>query len=45
MEEQLTVVARAPDPEEWHFCEECSQLHIQPILDKAADAKVERGDL
>ena len=25
MEEQLTVVAREPDPEEWHFCEECSR--------------------
>jgi hypothetical protein len=45
MEEQLTVVAREPNLEEWHFCEECSQLHIQPILDKAAEAKVERGDI
>jgi hypothetical protein len=45
MEEQLTVVAREPDPEEWHFCEECSRVHIQPILDKAAEAKVERGDI
>jgi len=27
------------------FCEECSQVHIQPILDKAAEAKVERGDI
>jgi hypothetical protein len=44
MEEQLTVVAREPDPEEWHFCEECSRVHIQPILDKAAEAKVGRGD-
>ena len=43
MEEQLTVVAREPDPEEWHFCEECSRVHIQPILDKAAEAKVGRG--
>ena len=29
MEEQLTVVAREPDPEEG-ICEECCRFHIQP---------------
>jgi hypothetical protein len=44
-DEQLTVVAREPHPEEWHFCEQCARVHIQPILDKAAEARVERGDI
>ena len=39
MEEQLTVVAREPNLEEWHFCEECSQLHIQPILGQGGRGK------
>ena len=41
----LTVVAREPHPEEWHFCEQCARVHIQPILDKAAEARVDRGDI
>jgi hypothetical protein len=44
-DERLTVVAREPDPEEWHFCEECAQVHIQPILDRAAEARLDRGDI
>jgi hypothetical protein len=44
-EEELTVVAREADSQEWHFCEECARVHIQPILDRAAEARAERGDL
>ena len=43
MEEQLTVVAREPDPKNGIFARS-ARVHIQPILDKAAEAKVGRGD-